>query len=163
MASTKNVSHREVIDVVSDITEWEKLYNYYYVASNTSTLMMASFKLEAFGYVTLYRAGAELLAYNSGNLVKVSYTIEKYNAKDQVTSFVINQNTIVNGDAPDTKLVSSNIILKIHVPVSELKKADSNASEDEDRIYYGYINNLGQRVLTDGSSPMPQVFFNRGE
>lgn len=133
------------------------------MASNTSTLMMAGFKLEAFGYVTLYRAGAELMAYNSGNPVKGSYTIEKYDSSDQVTSFVIDQKTIVNGDAPETKLVSPNIVLKIHVPVSEFKKADSNASRDEDRTYYGYISNLGHHILTDGISPMPQVFFNRGE
>lgn len=103
------------------------------------------------------------MAYNSGNPVKGSYTIEKYDSSDQVTSFVIDQKTIVNGDAPETKLVSPNIVLKIHVPVSEFKKADSNASRDEDRTYYGYISNLGHHILTDGISPMPQVFFNRGE
>ncbi|MFI3886733.1 hypothetical protein [Streptococcus parauberis] len=163
LASTSRISESEVKDAVSTTTEWEKSYSYYYVPSNTSTLMMAGFKLEAFGYVTLYRSGAEIMASNSGNPVKGSYTIEKYSSSEQVTSYVINQKTIVNGDAPETKLVSPNIILKIHVPVSELKKADSNMSQDEDKVYYGYISNLGQHILTDGNSPMPQVFFNRGE
>ena len=163
LASTSKISDREVKDAVSATTEWEKPYNYYYVASNTSTLMMAGFKLEAFGYVTLYRSGAEIMASNSGNPVKGSYTIEKYSSSEQVTSYVINQKTIVNGDAPETKLVSPNVILKIHVPVSELKKADSNTAQDEDKVYYGYISNLGQHVLTDGISPMPQVFFSHSD
>lgn len=163
LALTSNNIDREVKDVISTTTEWEKPYSYYYVPSNTSTLMMAGFKLQAFGYVTLYRSGAEIMASNSGNPVKGSYTIEEYSTSEQVTSYVIQQKIIVNGDVPETKLVSPNIILKIHVPVSELKKADGNASKDEDITYYGYISNLGQHILTDGHSPIPEVFFSRSE
>lgn len=54
------------------------------------------------------------MAYNSGNPVKGSYTIEKYVAPEQVASFVIHQKIIVNIDSPETKLFSPNIILKIY-------------------------------------------------
>lgn len=159
---TQKVSEGGTTDSVSS-QEWEMTYNYYYVASNTSTLMMAGFKLEDNGKVTLYRAGGKLMAYNAGTPVVGTYTIENYNTSDQVTSFIINQRSVVNGDSPETKLVSPDIILKIHVPASELQKVDSNMTKDEESIFYGYHSNLNQHILTDGNSSYPTVFFHIGE
>lgn len=41
---------------------------------------------------------------------------------------------------------------------------EENAMNKDDNItYYGYISNLGQHKLTDGHSPIPEMFFSRSE
>lgn len=163
LAKATKVTDGNSLEVAQPSSEWEKSYSYYYVQTNTSTLMMAGFRLEAGGKVMLYRSGSELMAYNSGDPVYGTYTIENYQSKESVTSFVINQRRTVTGEMPITKLVLPNVVIKIHVPMAELKKGNGYATQDEDRVLYGYYSNLGQHILTDGISPVPQVYFKINE
>ncbi|MGT2803178.1 hypothetical protein [Streptococcus henryi] len=162
--STEKMNSESITEGSDTSAEWERPYHNYYVASSSSTLMMAGFKLESNGKVTLYRSGAEILLANSGNPVEGRYTIESYNSTEQVTSFEITQRTIVNGDIPNTKKILPNVIIRIYVSAEELQKAGESVSEEHNLIYYGYYSYLGQHILTDGnSSATPQVFFQVGE
>ncbi|AXQ77996.1 hypothetical protein DDV21_002365 [Streptococcus chenjunshii] len=143
-------------------TEWAMVYHYYYVQSDTSSLMQAGLELKTNGEAVLFLNGAEIMSANQGNPVLGKYIIKKYSADKQIRSYVVDQKTTVaGGNSPQIITIVPDIIIEIHISKEELQKAGENLAEDQYLIYYGYQNSSGQHVLTDGDWPM--VFFHRGE
>ena len=158
------VESKNVTKEKKDYSDWFLNYHYYYVASNTSTLMTCGISLNNDGTATLCRAGAELMAFNAGNPLKGQYTIEDYEDSNAVQTYVTSGDMTVNGEEPSrTELVPS-VKITIDIPEQELQRVNGNVNfvKDETKVVlYGYTNDDGNKVLTTDEEVKSalQVYF----
>lgn len=158
------VESKNVTKEKKDYSDWFLNYRYYYVASNTSTLMTCGISLNNDGTATLCRAGAELMAFNAGNPLKGQYTIEDYEDSNTVQTYVTSGNMTVNGEEPSRVELVPSVKITIDIPVQELQRVNGNVNsvKDENKVVlYGYTNDDGNKVLTTGEEvkSVLQVYF----
>lgn len=156
---SKNVTREK-----KDYSDWFLNYRYYYVASNTSTLMTCGIVLNNDGTATLCRSGAELMAFNAGNPLKGQYTIEDYEDSNAVQTYVTSGNMTVNGEEPSRVELVPSVKITIDIPEQELQRVNGNVNfvKDETKVVlYGYTNDDGNKVLTTDEEVKSalQVYF----
>lgn len=156
---SKNVTREK-----KDYSDWFLNYRYYYVASNTSTLMTCGIVLNNDGTATLCRSGAELMAFNAGNPLKGQYTIEDYEDSNTVQTYVTSGSITINGEEPSRVELVPSVKITIDIPDQELQRVNGNVNsvKDENKVVlYGYTNDDGNKVLTTGEEvkSVLQVYF----
>ena len=160
-SSSSNVSLQEEN---KDYSEWYLNYKYYYVQSNTSSLMFGGLSLNNDGTVILYRSGAELMAYNQGNPLEGKYTIEEYEEPDSIQTYITSGNMTVNGEEPSRTEVMPSIKIVINISSEDIQRVNGTVEFSEDQtteVLYGYTNDEGNKVLTTGKGNQSaiQVYF----
>ncbi len=160
-SSSSNISSQEES---KDYSEWYLNYKYYYVQSNTSSLMFGGLSLNNDGTAILYRSGAELMAYNQGSPLIGTYTIEEYKGSDSIQTYVTSGNMTVNGEEPSRTSVMPNVKIVINISSEDIKRVNGTAEFLDDQtteVLYGYTNDEGNKVLTTGEEIKSaiQVYF----
>lgn len=159
-SSSGNISSQEES---KDYSEWYLNYKYYYVRSNTSSLMVGGLSLNNDGTAILYRSGAELMAYNQGSPLIGTYTIEEYKGSDSIQTYVTSGNMTVNGEEPSRTAVMPRIKIVINISSENIERLNGSAtpSENQTEVLYGYSNDEGNKVLTTGEENKStiQVYF----
>lgn len=160
-SSSSNISSQEES---KDYSEWYLNYKYYYVQSNTSSLMFGGLSLNNDGTAILYRAGAEIMAYNQGSPLIGTYTIEEYKGSDSIQTYVTSGNMTVNGEEPSRTSVMPIVKIVINISSEDIKRVNGTAEFLDDQtteVLYGYTNDEGNKVLTTGEEIKSaiQVYF----
>ncbi|MCY7201701.1 SH3 domain-containing protein [Streptococcus gallolyticus subsp. gallolyticus] len=159
-SSSSNIPSQEES---KDYSEWYLNYKYYYVQSNTSSLMVGGLSLNNDGTAILYRSGAELMAYNQGSPLIGTYTIEEYKGSDSIQTYVTSGNMTVNGEEPSRTAVMPRIKVVINISSENIERLNGTAapSENQTEVLYGYSNDEGNKVLTtgEGNESTIQVYF----
>lgn len=160
-SSSSNISSQEES---KDYSEWYLNYKYYYVQSNTSSLMVGGLSLNNDGTAILYRSGAELMAYNQGSPLIGTYTIEEYKGSDSIQTYVTSGNMTVNGEEPSRTAVMPSIKIVINISSEDIQRVNGTVEFSEDQtteVLYGYTNDEGNKVLTtgEGNQSAIQVYF----
>lgn len=162
-SSSSNISSQEES---KDYSEWYLNYKYYYVQSNTSSLMFGGLSLNNDGTAILCRSGAELMAYNQGSPLIGTYTIEEYKGSDSIQTYVTSGNMTVNGEEPSRTAVMPSIKIVINISSEDIQRVNGTVEFSEDQtteVLYGYANDEGNKVLTtgEGNQSAIQVYFHR--
>ena len=162
--SREAIKSNNVTREKKDYSDWFLNYRYYYVASNTSTLMTCGIVLNNDGTATLCRSGAELMAFNAGNPLKGQYTIADYEDSNTVQTYVTSGNITINGEEPSRVELVPSVKITIDIPIQELQRVNGNVNsvKDENKVvFYGYTNDDGNKVLTTGEDvkSVLQVYF----
>lgn len=140
--------------------KWQKNFRYAFVASDTSTLMMAGFSLEGNQEVQLYRSGSELMAWNQGKIVRGTFRLKSYDKKETVETYLILDAKTTTGTEPERIKVLPDLVVQIDVSEAELQKADPERKGDEKTTFYAYQTRDGILVLTNGKTDEDlQVFI----
>lgn len=160
-SSSSNISSQEES---KDYSEWYLNYKYYYVQSNTSSLMFGGLSLNNDGTAILCRSGAELMAYNQGSPLIGTYTIEEYKGSDSIQTYVTSGNMTVNGEEPSRTAVMPSIKIVINISSEDIQRVNGTAEFLDDQtteVLYGYTNDEGNKVLTTGEEIKSaiQVYF----
>ena len=71
-----------------DYSDWYLDYKYYYVQSDTSSLMFGGLSLNNDGTAILGRSGAEIMVRNQERSLIGTYTIEEYEGSDSIQTYV---------------------------------------------------------------------------
>lgn len=162
-SSSSNISSQEES---KDYSEWYLNYKYYYVQSNTSSLMFGGLSLNNDGTAILCRSGAELMAYNQGSPLIGTYTIKEYKGSDSIQTYVTSGNMTVNGEEPSRTAVMPSIKIVINISSEDIQRVNGTVEFSEDQtteVLYGYANDEGNKVLTtgEGNQSAIQVYFHR--
>ena len=149
-----------------DYSDWYLDYKYYYVQSDTSSLMFGGLSLNNDGTAILGRSGAEIMARNQGRSLLGTYTIEEYEGSDSIQTYVTSENTIVNGEEPSRTTVMPSVKIVINISSEDLKRVNGTSEFLDDQtteVLYGYTNDKGNKVLTtgEGNQSAMQVYFHR--
>src|SRR5699024_7709020 len=162
-SSSSNISSQEES---KDYSEWYLNYKYYYVQSNTSSLMFGGLSLNNDGTAILCRSGAELMAYNQGSPLIGTYTIKEYKGSDSIQTYVTSGNMTVNGEEPSRTAVMPSIKIVINISSEDMQLVNGTVELSKDQtteVLYGYANDEGNKVLTtgEGNQSAIKVYFNR--
>lgn len=162
-SSSSNISSQEES---KDYSEWYLNYKYYYVQSNTSSLMFGGLSLNNDGTAILCRSGAELMAYNQGSPLIGTYTIKEYKGSDSIQTYVTSGNMTVNGEEPSRTAVMPSIKIVINISSEDIQRVNGTVEFSEDQtteVLYGYANDEGNKVFTtgEGNQSTIQVYFHR--
>lgn len=160
-SSSSNTSSQEEN---KDYSEWYLSYKYYYVQSNTSSLMFGGLSLNNDGTAMLSRSGAEMMAYNQGSPLIGTYTIEEYEGSDSIQTYVTSGNMTVNGEEPSRTSVVPSVKIVINISSEDIKRVNGAVKFSDDQtteVLYGYTNDEGNKVLTTGEEIKSaiQVYF----
>ncbi len=161
---TNSSSTVQLEEEQQDYSDWYLSYSYYYVASNTSSLMFGGISLNNDNTAILHRSGAEIMASNQGEPLVGNYTIEAYNDSKSVQTYITSGNTTVNGEEPSRTEIKPSVRITINIPSEEIERINGNIEVSEDQtkeVLYGYVNDEGNKVLTtdEKDNSGMQVYF----